>query len=167
MIGWNTNTKDQRFLGRDGKTAGCAACASPGGEKHNVACLNRQEEWKIRAIPQPERATRFTDAEMQQDAQAPEPSSAAHTPMTGIGDSTDIRDTQQFETSNDEPENPGEWTPAKRIRLKSKPLVQSKRPRGTPTDLEHMENDELRRMGTGSTANKRQSDQPEESTVTS
>ena len=28
-----------------------------------------------------------------------------------------------------------------------------------------MENDELRRMGTGSTANKRKSDQPEESTV--
>ena len=34
-----------------------------------------------------------------------------------------------------------------------------------PTDLEHMENDKLRRMGTGSTANKRTSDQPEEGTV--
>ena len=103
--------------------------------------------------PQPERVTRETDAEMQQDTQAPEPSSSAHT-ATGIGDSTvrpiarDIRD----QPGNDELENPGTWTPAKRIRLKSKPLVQSKRPRETPTDLEHMENDELRRMGTGSTA---------------
>ena len=43
--------------------------------------------------------------------------------------------------------------------------MQSKRPRETPTDLEHMENDELRRMGTSSTTNKRKSDQPEESTV--
>ena len=80
--------------------------------------------------------------------------------MTGIGDSTaipvarDIRDTEQLETANDVLENSGEWTPAKRIRLKSKPLVQSKRPGETPTDLEHMENDELRRMGTGSAANK-------------
>ena len=108
---------------------------------------------------------------MQQDTQAPEPSSSAHTPMTGIGDSTvrpiarDIRDTEQFETANDEPENPREWTHAKRIRLKSKPLVQSKRPIKTPTDLEHTKNDELQRLGTGSTANKRKSDQPEEATV--
>ena len=43
--------------------------------------------------------------------------------------------------------------------------MQSKRPRETPTDLEHMENDELRRMGTSSTAIKRKSDQPEEATV--
>ena len=106
-----------------------------------------------------------------QDTQAPEPSSSAHTPMTRIGDRTvrqvarDIGETEQFGTANDEPENPEEWTPAKRIRLKSKPPVQSKRPRETPTDLEHMENDELRRMGTGSTANKRKSDQPEEATV--
>ena len=162
MIGWNTNTRILRdFWDEMGKTAGCAACASPGGKKHSVACLNRQEEWKTRTIPQSERATRDKDAKMQQDTQAPEPSSSAHTPMTGIGDSTvrpvarDIRDTEQSETANDEPENPGEWTLAKRIRLKSKPLVQSKRPRETPTDLEHMENDELRRMGTGSTANKR------------
>ena len=103
--------------------------------------------------------------------QAPASSSSAHTPVTGIGDSTvrlvarDIRDTEQFENANDEPENPGEWTRAKRIRLKSKPLVQLKRPRERPTDLKHMENDELRRMGTGNTATKRKSDQPEESTV--
>ena len=77
----------------------------------------------------------------------------------------DIRDTEQHENANDEPENPGDWTPAKRIRLKSKLLVQSKRPGETPTDLEHMENDELQRMGTGSTANKRKGDQPEEATV--
>ena len=73
--------------------------------------------------------------------------------MTGIGDSTvrpvarDIKDTEQFESANDELENPGEWTPAKRIRLKSKPLVQSKRLRETPTDLEHMENDEMGEWG--------------------
>ena len=89
MIGWNTNTRILRdFWDEMGKTAGCAACASPGGKKHIVACLNRQEEWKTRTIPQPERVTRETDAEMQQDAQAPEPSSSAHTPMTKIGDST-------------------------------------------------------------------------------
>ena len=172
MIGWNTNTRMLRdFWDEMGKTAGCEACASPGGKKHNVACLNRQEEWKNRTIPQPEPATRETDAEMQQDTQAPEPSSSAHTPSTGIGDSTvrpiarHIRDTEQLENANHEPESPGDWTPAKRIRLKSKPLAQSKRPRGTLTDLEHMENDELRSLGTGSTANKRKSDQPEEATV--
>ena len=114
--------------------------------------------------------TRETDAEMQQDNQAPEPSSSAHTPSTGIGDSTvrpiarHIRDTEQLQNA-DEPESPGDWTPAKRIRLQSKPLVQSNRLRGTPADLEHMENDEMRRMGTSSTANKRKSDQPEEATV--
>ena len=91
--------------------------------------------------------------------------------MTGIGDSTvrpvarDTRDTEQFETANDEPQNPGEWTPAKRIRLKSKPLVQSNRPREAPTDFEHVENDELQRMGIGSTPNKRKSDQPEDATL--
>ena len=168
MIGWNTNTRMLRdFWDEMGKTAGCAACASPGGTKHNVPCLNRQEEWNNKTIPQPERVTRDTDAEMQQDTQAPEPSSSPHTPATRIGDSTvrpiarDIRD----QPGNDELENPGTWKPAKRIRLKSKPLVQSKTPRETLTDLEHMENDELRRMGTGSTANKRKNDQPEESTV--
>ena len=142
MIGWNTNTRMLRdFWGEMGKTAGCAACASPGGKKHNVACLNWQEEWKNRTIPQPENVTRETDAEMQQDNQAPGPSSSAHTPSTGIGDSTvrpiarHIRDTEQLENANDEPENPRDWAPAKRIRLKSKPLVQSKRPRETPTDL--------------------------------
>ena len=108
---------------------------------------------------------------MQQDNQAPEPSSSAHTHSTGIGDSVvrpiarHIRDTEQLENANDEPESPGNWTPAKRIRLKSKPLVQLKRPRETPTHLEHMENDELRRMGTGGAANKRKSDQPEEATL--
>ena len=53
----------------------------------------------------------------------------------------------------------------KRIRMKSRPLVQSKSPRETPTVLEHIESDELQRMGTGSSANKRKSDQPEEMTV--
>ena len=104
MIGWNTNTRSLRdFWDEMGKTAGCAACASPGGKKHSVAFLNRQEKWKTRTIPQPERATRDTDAEMQQDTEAPVPSSSAHTPTTGICDSTvrpvarDIRDTEQFE----------------------------------------------------------------------
>ena len=46
MIGWNTNTNILReFWDEMGKTAGCAACASPGGKKHSVACLNRQGEW--------------------------------------------------------------------------------------------------------------------------
>ena len=151
--GWNTHTRMLRdFWDEMGKTEACAACASPGGKKHNVACLNPQEEWKNRTIPQPERVTRETDAEMQQDTQAPEPSSTAYTPVTRTGDSTvrpiarDIRDTEKLENANDEPENPGDWTPAKRIRLKSKPLVQSERPRETLTDLEHMENDELWRM---------------------
>ena len=172
IIGWNTNTRMVRdFWNEMGKTEGCAGCASPGGKKHNVACLIRQEEWKNRSIPQPEPVTRETGAEMQQDNQAPEPSSSAHTHSTGIGDSTvrpiarHMRDTEQLENANDDPESPGDWTPAKRIRLKSKPLVQSKRPRETPTNLEHMENDDLRRMGTGRTANKRKSDQPEEATV--
>ena len=66
MIGWNTNTKILRdFCDEMNKTEGCVACASPGGKKHSVACLNRKEEWKTRTIPQPERATR--DTEMQQD----------------------------------------------------------------------------------------------------
>ena len=66
------------------------------------------------------RRTRDTD-ERQQDTQVLEPSSSARTPMTGLGDSTvrpearDIRDTEQFETAKHEPENPGEWTPSKRI----------------------------------------------------
>ena len=45
LIGWNTNARMLRdFWDEMGKTAGCAACASPGGKKHNVACLYRQEE---------------------------------------------------------------------------------------------------------------------------
>ena len=45
MIGWNTNTRILRdFRDEMGKTAGCAACASPGGKKQSVACLNWQEE---------------------------------------------------------------------------------------------------------------------------
>ena len=93
----------------------------------------KRSEWKNRTIPQPEPVTRETDAEMQQENQAPERSSSAHTPSTGIGDSTvrpiarHIRDTEQLENANDEGESPEEWTPAKRIRLKSKPLVQSKK----------------------------------------
>ena len=74
---------------------------------------------------------------------------------------TDIRDTDQPETGNDEFENPG----AKRIRKKSRPLVQSKRPREAPADLEHMESDKLQRVGRSSSANKRKRDQPEETTV--
>ena len=85
--------------------------------------------------------THGTDTEIQQDAQAPASGSTVRTPMT------DIRDTDQPETGNDEFENLGGWTPAKRIQLKSRPLVQSKRPRETPTDLEHMESHELQRMG--------------------
>ena len=110
-----------------GKTAGCAACTSPGGKKHSASCLSRQEEWKARTIPQSERTTHGT-----QDTQAAASSSTVHAPMT------DIRDINQRETNNDEFENPGEWTPAKRIRMKSRPLIQSKRPRETPTILEYL-----------------------------
>ena len=58
---------------------------------------------------------------------------------------TDIRDTNQPETANDEFENLGEWTLVEQIRIKSRPVVQSKRPRETLADLEHMESDELQR----------------------
>ena len=89
MIGWNTNTRILRdFWDEMGKTAGCAACASPGGKKHSVACLNRQKEWKTRPSHNPERMTRDKDTETQQDTQTPASSSSAHTPMTGIGDIT-------------------------------------------------------------------------------
>ena len=116
MIGWNTNTRILRdFCDEMGKTAGCGACESPGGKKHNVACLNRQEEWKNRTIPQPERVKRETDAEMQQDTQAPEPSSSAHTPATRIGDSTmldRLRETPETLNNSKMPttnlENPGD-----------------------------------------------------------
>ena len=75
MIGWNTNTRILRdFWDEMGKTAECAACASP-GKKHSVACLNRQEEWKTRTIPQSERVTRETSTETQQDTKAPASSS--------------------------------------------------------------------------------------------
>ena len=114
MIGWNTNTRILKYFGDEiGKTAGCAACVSPRGKKHSVACLSRQEEWKTKTIPQSERMTHGTDTEIQQDTQAPASNSTIHTPMT------DIRDTDQPETGNDECENPGEWTPAKRILLKT------------------------------------------------
>ena len=74
--------------------------------------------------------------------------------------------TEQFENANDEPENPGEWTPAKRIRLESK----------TCCAVEKAERDAYRSRTHGKRraaengnrqyiANKRKSDQPEESTV--
>ena len=50
------------------------------------------------------------------------------------------------------------------IEIKTSCAVE-KAERETPTDLEHMENDELRRMRTCSTANKSKSDQPEEATM--
>ena len=96
-IGWNTNTRILRdFWDEMGKTAGCAACASPGGKKHSVGCLSRQEELKTRTTTQSERMTHGTDTEIQQDTQAAMSSSTVHTPMT------DIRDTDQPETGNDE-----------------------------------------------------------------
>ena len=54
---------------------------------------------------------------------------------------------------NDDSENPGEWTPAKRIRDQE------------TTILEEMERDDQQKMGTGSVANKRQGEQPEELTA--
>ena len=103
--------------------------------------------------------THGADTEHQQDTQAAPSSSTVHTPMTDIGD------TDQLGTGNVEFENLGESTPAKRIRLKSRLLVQTKRPRETLTDLEHMESEELKRMETGSSANKRKNDQPEGTTA--
>ena len=70
---------------------------------------------------------------------------------------TDIRDADQLKYGNHESQYPGEWTPVN--------LVPPKRPRETLTDLEHMESDELHRMGTGSRANQTKSDQPEEESV--
>ena len=84
--------------------------------------------------------THGADTEIQQKTQATASTSTVHTPMT------DIRDTDQLEHGNDESENPGEWTPVKRIRMKSRPLVQSKRSREMPTNPELMESDELQRM---------------------
>ena len=80
MIGWNTNS---RML-RDNLTVGCAAYASPGGKKHNVACLNWKEEWKNKTIAQSQRVRRETDAEMQQDKPS---SSALHGSESGVENS--------------------------------------------------------------------------------
>ena len=42
LIGWNTSTRILReFWDELGKTAGCAAYASPGGKKHSSACLSQ------------------------------------------------------------------------------------------------------------------------------
>ena len=50
------------------------------------------------------------------------------------------------------------------IEIKTSCAVE-KAERETPTNLEHLENDELQIMGTGSTANRRKSDQPEGATM--
>ena len=91
----------------------------------------------------------------------------AHTPMTGIGDSTvrpvarDIRDTEQFETANDEPENPGDWTPAKRVRLKSETsCAGEKAERDAYRSRTHGKRPAAENGQTVSSANKRKSDQP-------
>ena len=156
------NENSQRFLVRDG-TAGYAACASPRGKKQ--CCMSEPASGvETRTIPQSDRATRDKDAKMRQGTQAPEPSSSAHTPMTGIGDSTvrpiarDIRDTEQFETANDEPENPRDWTSANRIRLKS---------RGRERRLQISNTWKTTSFGEWEQAalQTRESDQPEEATV--
>ena len=49
--------------------------------------------------------------------------------------------------------------------MKSRPMSQPKRPREMTSILEDMERDDQQRMGTGSVANKRQSEQPEELTA--
>ena len=128
-----------------GKTAGCAACARPGSKKHSVACQRRQEEFETKTSPQSERTTHATDTEIQQDTQADTSTSTVRAPTT------DTRDTDQLEHGNDESENSGQWTPVKPSRMKSSPLVQSKRSREMPTILEQIENDELQGMGTGAT----------------
>ena len=103
MIGWNTKTRILKdFWDEMGKTAGCAARASPKVKKHSVACLSRLKEWQRRTIRQSECMTHGTDTELQQDAQAATSTSKDHTSMT------DIRDTDKPEHGNDESENPGE-----------------------------------------------------------
>ena len=133
---WNTNTRNLReFWDEMGKTAGCAGCVSPKGNKHNVACLSRQEEWKNKTIPQSGHMTHADDTEGQQITHETSSSSTVSNPNTAVTHNRDI----DKQNSNDDSENPGEWTPAKRIRMKSKPMTQPKRPREMPTVLENME----------------------------
>ena len=100
--------------------------------QHSVVCLNRQGELKNKTIPQSEHMTHTDDTEGQQITHEASSSSTVRTPSTPR---TDNRDTDK-QGSNDDSENPGEWTPAKRIRMKSKTLTQPKRPREMPTVLE-------------------------------
>ena len=162
LIRWNTNTRNLRqFWDEMGKTAGCAACVSPKGNKHNVACLSRQEEWKSKIMLQSEHVRHADDTEGQTITHEASSSSTASNPNTTATHNRDI----DKRDGNDDSENPGEWTPAKRIRMKSRPMSQPKRPREMTTILEDMERDDLQRMGTGSVASKRQGEQPEELTA--
>ena len=63
----------QRFLGRDGQDGRMRGMRKPRRQEHSVTCHNWQEEWKTRTIPQPERATRDTDAESNRTPRHPSP----------------------------------------------------------------------------------------------
>ena len=84
MVGWNSNTKLLKEFGDElGKTAGCA---SPESKKHSVECQRRQEEWKSKTFPQPERATRSEETGKRQDTQPASSSITIHTPATDARD---------------------------------------------------------------------------------
>ena len=100
--------ESQTVLGRNGKTAGCAACVSPKGNKHNVACLSRQEEWKSKIMLQSEHVRHADDTEGQTITHEASSSSTVSNPNTAATHNRDI----DKQDGNDDSENPGEWTPA-------------------------------------------------------
>ena len=150
----------QRILGRNGQDRRMCGMRKPRRKEAQCCLFVSTEEWTNKSIPQSEHV-RHADNTGQKIAHEASSSSTVHTPSTPLTDNRDI----DKQDSIDDSENPGEWTPAKRIRMKSKPMTQPMRPREMPTVLEDMETDELQRMGTGSVASKRQGDQPEELTA--
>ena len=89
MIGWkHQHENSQRFLGRDGQDRRMRGMRKPKRQETQCCMSEPARGVEDQAIPQPERMTRDTDTETQQDTQAPASSSSVHTPMTGIGDIT-------------------------------------------------------------------------------
>ena len=146
-------------------------CASPGG-RNSVACLNWQEEWKTRTIPQFERVTRDTGTEIQQDnpgTRVPIPQfthkrqESATAPRDWLRETSE--NTDQSETGNDELEYPEEWTPAKRNRMKSNLLCNRK---GRERRLPILNTGKVTSCGEWEQAalqTREKSDQPDESAV--
>ena len=91
MIRWNTNTRNLRqFWDEMGKTAGCAACVSSKGNKHNVAGLSRQEEWKSKIMVQSEHVRHADDTEGQTITHEASSSSTVSNPNTTATHNRDI-----------------------------------------------------------------------------